>query len=156
MCKTRSRTAELHTAARLYPFLPPLEGSQLTFISRPVPFEPLRRRLHQYLGHRDWCTAADEAIQLERRRQQQQAGESRSPAGQPELEAALQRFILLQWLWFDRLCAEYAEQARVCPSSWCCLLGCLFGGPQTSQPLHDLVPPDRHLRSCPATRVPHV
>ncbi|KAL4419083.1 hypothetical protein ABPG77_002224 [Micractinium sp. CCAP 211/92] len=70
-------------------------------------------RLHQYLGRRDWCTAADEAIQKERRRQQQQAGESSSPAGQPELEAALQRFILLQWLWFNRLCAEYAEQARV-------------------------------------------
>ncbi|KAL4434485.1 hypothetical protein ABPG75_000926 [Micractinium tetrahymenae] len=65
-------------------------------------------RLHECLKQRDWWAAADLRITEEQQRQEQPARQQL----QQQLEAALQRFILLQWLWFDRMCEEYAEQVR--------------------------------------------
>jgi len=59
---------------------------------------------------------ADEALQQQE--QQRAEGQQGQAAQQPQqqgggaaaaLEAALQRYILLQWLWFDGACQGYAE-----------------------------------------------
>ncbi len=54
-------------------------------------------------------------IQHAQQQQQQPSGMLQSAGSMggklKQLQAALQRFILLQWLWFERQCSVYAQKA---------------------------------------------
>ena len=76
------------------------------------PFLRCCSRLSECLQRPGAAAFQDAARRLEDA-QQQLATPSSGDAQLQQLEAALQRFILLQWLWFERMCGMYARQASV-------------------------------------------
>ena len=67
-------------------------------------------RLHECLAEERWWEEAERRVAAAQQAQQQEqrAGSGAQAAALRRLEATLRRFCLLQWLWFDRQCAQYA------------------------------------------------
>lgn len=82
-------------------------------------------RLSECVGRPDCFEEADRRIRAEQQQQQQLQGQQQAAAGSggtdgagavQQAAAALQRFVLLQWLWFDRVCSWYASKVRAWPA----------------------------------------